>query len=140
MANTNKKIILRKQVTLDIEDIIARLSTWETAELQELLQKIGHLIARRKYPNFSEAESELLLKINKAIPTKLQEQFRLLSDKMNYETITDAEHKELLKLVDKLEAKNVKRLEYLIDLARIRNISLDEVMKQLQLNVPNLEE
>ena len=82
----------------------------------------------------------MLLKINKAIPTKLQEQFRLLSDKMNYETITDAEHKELLKLVDKLEAKNVKRLEYLIDLARIRNISLDEVMKQLQLNVPNLEE
>ena len=57
MANTNKKIILRKQVTLDIEDIIARLSTWETAELQELLQKIGHLIARRKYPNFQKRKA-----------------------------------------------------------------------------------
>lgn len=80
-------------------------------------------------------EEKLLLAISKAFPQKMQERYRILLQKLEDEILTSVEHKELLKLVDKMEAKNVKRLENLIALARIRNVSLNELMIQLDLNV-----
>ena len=99
------------------------------------MQRIGQIVARRKFSSVSEQERELLFKINNVIPVISQERYALLSEKMQAETITASEHTELLKLVEKLEAKYVKRLEYLIELARIRNMSLQQLMKQLHLNL-----
>ena len=122
-------------VTKQIEELFTGASTLETTDLELFMQKIGQLIAYRKFPTVSERESELLLKINNVIPSSWQDRFALLSEKLNAEIITPLEHKELLKLVDKLEIKYAKRLEYLIELAYIRNITLDQLMRQLHLNL-----
>lgn len=135
MTTANKGISITKQVDLGIEDIIAGMSNLETPELERFMQRIGQIVARRKFSSVSEQERELLFKINNVIPVVSQERYALLSEKMQAETITPSEHKELLKLVEKLEAKYVKRLEYLIELARIRNLSLQQLMKQLHLNL-----
>ena len=74
------------------------------------------------------------MKINKAIPATLQQRYEYLLTKNRAETITEIEHKELLKVIEKVETKNAERLEYLIKLSGIRNISLDTLMKQLHLN------
>ena len=75
------------------------------------------------------------MKINDAIPTTLQKRYEVLLSKNREETITPIEHQELRKIIDKIEIKNAERLEHLIELSHIRNVSLNEVMKQLHLNV-----
>ena len=82
----------------------------------------------------NEHETTLLLAINQAIPKKLQDQYSSMVNKLEDETMTPAENKAFLKLVEKMEAKNIERLGYLIELARLRNASLKEIMAQLSLN------
>jgi hypothetical protein len=106
----------------------------DTKDLEKFMQRIGHLIARRKVAFLPERESQLLMKINKAIPATLQQRYEYLLSKNREETITPIEHEELLKVIEKVETKNAERLENLIELSRIRNISLEILMKQLHLN------
>ncbi len=134
MANIVNSIKITKQVDLGMDDILNGISELETKDLEKFIQKIGHLIARRKGTYLPEQESKLLMKINKAIPATLQQRYEYLLTKNRAETITEIEHKELLKVIEKVETKNAERLEYLIKLSGIRNISLDTLMKQLHLN------
>ncbi len=135
MASVVNRIKITKQVDLGLDDILNGISELDTKELEKFMTKLGHLIARRKVPSFSEQESVLLMKINDAIPTTLQKRYEVLLSKNREETITPIEHQELRKIIDKIEIKNAERLEHLIELSRIRNVSLDEVMKQLHINV-----
>jgi hypothetical protein len=134
MAHTANSIKITKQVDLGLEDILNGISELETKDLEKFMQRIGHLIARRKVAHLPERESQLLMKINKAIPATLQKRYEDLLTKNRAETITPLEHEELLKIIDKVEIKNAERLENLIELSRIRNISLDALMSQLHLN------
>jgi hypothetical protein len=79
------------------------------------------------------AELELLQKINQALPEELQQQYNDLSAKMRSQTITPEEHQDLLKLIDIVEQSDGDRLQNLIQLSLLRNISLTELMEQLQI-------
>lgn len=127
-------IVITKQVDLGLDDILSGISELETKDLEKFMQRIGHLIARRKVAHLPERESQLLMNINKAIPATLQKRYEDLLIKNRTEIITPVEHEELLKIIDKMETKNAERLENLIELSRIRNISLDLLMRQLHLN------
>lgn len=135
MTTANKGISITKQVNLGIEDIIAGMSSLETPELERFMQRIGQIVAHRKAPSASERETTLLLAINQSIPQKLQERYTELAQKLENETMTPSENKSFLKLVEKIEAKNVERLQYLVELSHIKGISLETLMKQLHLNV-----
>ncbi|MFM7600139.1 MAG: hypothetical protein ACKO7R_02915, partial [Pseudanabaena sp.] len=80
------------------------------------------------------AELELIQKIHQALPKELQQQYNDLSAKMRLQTITPEEHQDLLKLIDVVEQADGDRLQYLIQLSQLRNISLAESMKQLQIH------
>ncbi len=80
------------------------------------------------------AELELLQKINQTLPEELQQQYNDLSAKMRSQTITPEEHQNLLKLIDIVEQADGDRLQHLIQLSQLRNISLAELMKQLQVS------
>lgn len=134
MAHIVSTIKITKQVNIGLEDILQGISELETKDLEKFMQKIGHLIARRKVAYLPERESQLLMKINKAIPATLQKRYEDLGAKNREETITLLEHEELLRIIDKVETKNAERLENLIELSRIRNMSLDTLMSQLHLN------
>ena len=132
MNTTGKKIRMTSQIDLAIDDVLVGISTLETPDLEQFLQKIGRLVARRKSAAASDRETVLLQAINQATPPTLQQRYDTLSQKMNAETITPAEHQELLKLIDKLEMQQAKRLKNLIELAHLRNLSLDELMQNLE--------
>ena len=123
---------MTSQIDLAIDDVLVGISTLETPDLEQFLQKIGRLVARRKSAAASDRETVLLQAINQATPPTLQQRYDTLSQKMNAETITPAEHQELLKLIDKLEMQQAKRLKNLIELAHLRNLSLDELMQNLE--------
>jgi hypothetical protein len=134
MAQIIENIKITKQVDLGLDDILNGISELDSKDLEKFIQKIGHLIARRKVAFLPERESVLLMKINKGIPSTLQKRYEELLIKNRAETITPSEHEELLKAIEKVEIKNAERLENLIELSRIRNISIDVLMRQLHLH------
>lgn len=134
MESITKKIRLTPQVDLAIDDIIVGISDLETPDLEQFLQKIARLVARRKSPSLPERETVLLQAINQSSNPALQNRYSFLSKKQNSNQVTDAEHEELLTLIDKLEIFQAERLEKLIELAHLRGISLETLMQNLNLN------
>ena len=76
-------------------------------------------------------EAELLHKINVGLPEEFWNEYRDLIGKRRAEFLTDQEHTRLLELSDRVESDNVERITHLIQLAQIRNTSLDDLMLEL---------
>ena len=80
------------------------------------------------------SENDLLAVVQRWLPTKQQQQ-RLdeLRDKLEAETLTDAERDELLELVERIEAADVQRAEAMLVLAQKRGVSVRQLMEDLDL-------
>lgn len=79
----------------------------------------------------SDTESDLLQKINAAIPVRTWLQYRALAEKKSQDSILPEELQELIQLTDAIEMANAKRLEYLIQLAAVRGVTVPELMRHL---------
>lgn len=86
-----------------------------------------------KVPRLSKKETELFLIINQSLPAEQQQRIEALTEKMEFESITNDEQAELLRLTDAMESGQVKRLRAVAELAKVRNVSLGEMMRQLGL-------
>ena len=115
-----------------LNETIRRVEKWETSDVEQLLREVSGVLVRRKMQTLPSRESELLLLINQpAFAAGTTARYKQLYKKVQSETITEEEHSEWMALLNQQEHHNVERLKCLIELAQIRNISLDEVMKQL---------
>lgn len=88
----------------------------------------------------SKSESLLLEEINSFIPVETWERYHFLRAKRTNETINTSESVEYDAINQQIEAATVKRLTLLIELSKIRNISLDELMQQLGLTTTDDEQ
>ena len=102
-------------------------------ELEQFVAKAFSLKARERTRALSEREAELLFKINRELPPARQRRLNELIDKRRAETISAKELRELKKLTDQIEKSDAKRLELLTELARLRNVPLRKLIKQLGL-------
>lgn len=75
----------------------------------------------------------MLKKINKSLSIEQVERFRMLYQKQNESSIIPQEFLELLALLDKIEELNVSRLKYLTALSVLRNMSVRQLVKQLDI-------
>lgn len=100
-------------------------------ELERFVARLFALKAREQTPNLSKAETRLLLKINQDLPAATRERLNELVDKRQAHVITPAELAELMQLTEQAEELGVKRLKHLMDLAALRNLPLDKLMRQL---------
>ena len=130
------KVMVQPNLVLDAEQILNGMTKMAINEFEQFFEQILALRARRIAPTLSQEESELLLKINEGVPDEVRLRFRLLREKMWDEVITQEEHEELIDLTDQIETSDVERLQNLIKLAQLRNVSLDTVMDQLELRTP----
>ena len=101
------------------------------AELEDLVRRVFSFKAREYAPTLSEKETELLLKINQGLPPAMQQRLNELIDKRQSHTLTQAELEELIHLTDQVELFDAERLQYLIELAHVRGVTLDDVIKKL---------
>lgn len=99
----------------------------ETYLLQLLENVVGLRTKQRKLPS----ETELLQKINLNITEAEWVAYKQLIDLRKSEQLTTQEHEKLLTLSDKIEKANVNRLQYLIALAKIRHIGLEQLMNDV---------
>ncbi len=119
--------------TQQLNSIYQSLSILNVIELEQVMQEVL-VLRRKKLPTvLTQHETELLRKINAGAPAVIQKHYNFLVKKRNNETLSDDEYQELLELTAYMENLGVKRLEYLLELAKLRNSTLDEIVEQLQL-------
>lgn len=106
----------------------ANLSSFE---LDNFVSQAIVLRAKRNAPNIAHNEAELLLKINQGFSLTTQKRFDELVEKLQTATMTADEQSEFLKLTNRIEKQDAKRIELLGKLAEIRKQTLDEVLKDL---------
>lgn len=118
-------------IQIDSEQLLNAALQMSREELEQFVARLFTLKARQETPGLSERETELLLKINQGLPPNMQQRLNELIDKRQSYTITQDELQELIKLTDRVEIFDVERLKHLIELAHLRGVTLDEVIKKL---------
>jgi hypothetical protein len=87
----------------------------------------------RRAPRLSAEEARLLSKINLGVSPSEWERYHELVARRKAETLTPDEQTELIALSDRLEEVNARRIGYLAELARVRNTSLETLVRELGL-------
>ena len=100
--------------------------------LQEHLRHTHKLDVRR----LPEAEARLLQQINEGLSQEMWHRYTELMVKRRAETLTPDEQAVLIALSDQIEDLNARRVECLAELARLRQISLSELIQQLGIKAP----
>lgn len=116
---------------IDSAQLLNQVAQLDTTTLERFAAQTSSLLAQRKARHLPHREALLLQQINRGLPIVLWERYHVLHDKLLDRTLTTEEHQEFGMLVDQIEDADVERLGYLIELAQLRNVSLDTVMEQL---------
>lgn len=123
---------------ITVTDLINALEQLSLTDLDVLTEKALQMRAKIIAPQLSKEETVLYEIINKGIPEFEQKRFIELEQKRLSQTLTTLEHQEGLKLIDKREDYENQRLEAMIKLSQIKEISFKELSQQLGLtNVGN---
>jgi hypothetical protein len=109
---------------IDIADFVARMVK---ANLGESSNGAKHL---------SHEETELLERINSAFSPETVQRCRELVARRQAEILTPAEHQELIQLSDGIELANAARVGDVIELARLRGVPVDTLVRQLGVPLP----
>ena len=121
---------------LSTEQILSAVSHLSLPELEQIFDRVLALQAERKAAHLSTAESALLVRINQGLPSELRERLAILRAKREDESLTDAEYEELTRLTDRAEELHADRMAALVELARLRGVSLPMLLERLGIHLP----
>ena len=105
--------------------------------LLRLLQQAAK-ISKKQSNSKQYLESELLRKINLDISENEWMSYRHLIGLMRADKLTPQAHETLVALSDKIEIANVERVKYLFELAELRDISVEKLMENLNIQPVDL--
>lgn len=118
-------------MVLEILDTAARLGA---EDFENLFKRLAILrVQRSTVPSIDKSEAELLEQINRGFGSEKWERLQFLDWKMETSGLNEKEASESLQLAEDYESHMVQRLQILIKLAALRNVSLEEVMEQLNI-------
>ena len=119
--------VVRIPAQVTVDGLVKAIAQLPVDELDSLLAR-ANLIRQRQ-----STEVTLLAKIRQRLPAEQQRRLGELRDRLEAETLTEAERIELLELVECAEATDVERAEALLALAQKRGISVRQLMDDLNL-------
>lgn len=125
------------EADLSPEQLLSAARQLPRHEFDRFVERVLSLRAERDASVLSATESELLLKINHPVPDDLQHRYDELIARRDARTLTPDEYSELLRLTDQIELLEAERMRQLIELAKFRQITLNELMGQLGLKLPS---
>jgi len=123
--------VVQLNAELSFDQLVNAVTQLPQTEFEEFLQTIHRIHQLHEEHCLSARESELLLNINQGIPAAMQRRYDELIEKRDARTLTTEEYKELLQLTDQVELLDAKRVEYLLELARLRKQPLSLLMEEL---------
>lgn len=121
------------EANLSFEQLLNAARQMSRRELHHFVEQVLMLRTQHDAAMLPVAESELLLKVNQPIPADLQHRYDELIARRDERILTAEEYSELLRLTDQVESLEAERVKHLIELAKLRQVSLDELMRQLGL-------
>lgn len=128
------------EITADLESQLRREAAREGLDPQGyILSTLRQRLTgdhRGTAPRATAEEASLLRKINQGLPTETWKHYSALKEKRRDESLTAAEQAELVALSDRIEEMNVRRMESVIELARLRQTSVDALMDDLGIKSP----
>jgi hypothetical protein len=124
------------QADVSVEMLVKAAEQLSETELRHFTSQILALHAKRTAPSVTQAEAELLVHINSRLPKDVQRRYDELIAKRDAETLSDAEHEELLRLTKQVEAFDVARVEALSQLAAHHGVTLSALRRQLGIESP----
>lgn len=119
------------------ENLLQAAERLPTSELTDLIQDLLRLQAQRQAPVLPRSEAELLQQINQGLSSEQQVRYEQLIENRLAETLTPAEHQELMQLNQIVEQQNVARIKNMISLAQLRQITLPQLMAELGIAEPD---
>jgi hypothetical protein len=128
-----------QQLHLSGAQLIEAVEGLDASDLDRLAIKVAALRARRNPSVLSTDESALFAIINRALPEGDRDRLAQLSRRRREETLTPAEHTQLLELQQRVDALHASRMKALAELAALRGVTLDEIMEQLGIRFPDHE-
>lgn len=128
---------INSPVSIDLQAILDGIARLDIDTLESFAERVNTIVAQKKAAHLPEREAELIRKINEGLPSEVQSRYRLLLSKAQNEILTQEEHEEMLKLVPVIESKDAERLQYLVELAHLRSVSVDKIMEQLGITPPS---
>ena len=127
------KVQVKSKVEIDFDEMLNGIAQLRLNELEQFAERVITLRAQRRVPSLPGLEAELLQQINNGLPPELWQRYEELNARLHEETITPAEHTEFLELIDKIELADAERMRHLLELARLRDVSVETLMEQLGL-------
>lgn len=122
------------RVEPDLAEAYNSAPVQEQARLKAVLRTELRLVPKQTAPRLSKKESELFLKINDCLSDERQARYDTLTNKRLDGELSEAEQAELGELIKEIEQLWFKRLRAVADLARLRKVTPETIIKQLELS------
>lgn len=122
---------------INFDELLNMVKQFNSSDLERFTLYLHHIQAQRKAASIPRRESELLLQINQKLPHDIQTAYDNLIAKRQAESLNSEEYQELLDLTEKVEQFDAKRIETMTELAGLRQISLTQLMNQLDIKSPS---
>jgi hypothetical protein len=124
---------IKKGLHIGFDDLVQSVSRLNTTELTTFFEKLNHTLSGQQSLSPFGEEVILLKQIKTIIPASVIRRFKELQTKQYNDSISDKEREEILTITDFIEEKSAERVLLLGELAKIRQIPLIDLVKQLQL-------
>jgi len=122
---------------LSFDELLKTVEQFSSTELEQFVFRVFALHVQRKAPQLPNREFELLFKVNQKIPNNIQTNYDELIAKRQTETLTTEEYQQLLQLTEQIEQFEAIRIETMAELANLRQSSLTNLMKELNIQPPS---
>ncbi|MBI3360158.1 MAG: STAS/SEC14 domain-containing protein [Chloroflexi bacterium] len=123
--------VVQLEAQLSASELLKAVTQLSQRELDQFVSQVIVLTAQRRAPSLPHSEAELLQKINLGLSAEQWQRYRALVAKRRAETLTADEQQELITYSDQIEKANARRIAYLIELAKLRQTSLEALMNEL---------
>ncbi|MFN0108848.1 MAG: hypothetical protein ACKVZH_08335 [Blastocatellia bacterium] len=122
------------RVEPDLAEAYNSAPAQEQSRLKAVWRTELRLVRKPTAPRLSKKESELFLQINDCLSDERQERYDALTKKRLGDELSDDEHAELGELIKEIEQLWARRLRAVAGLARLRKVTPETIIKQLELS------
>ena len=128
------KIDAKNNPEKKIEQLLNEIAGLKIPDLDNFKAKFDKLFNQKKPPAYSKKEKELIKKIQNGGPAKdIYDRHIELLKKSVQGVMTNAENQEALKLVPIFDKWTLERIQLMLELAKLWDISLEDVRKRLKI-------
>jgi hypothetical protein len=120
-------------VQIETEQLLNAALQMPRGEMEQFVRRLLVLKAQEETPCLTTVEAEILGKIERDAPPAARRRLNELIKQRQAGRITPAELGELIQLTNEAKDFNAERLKHLIELASLRDVSLERPMAQLNI-------